>query len=450
MNTDPIAPSSPPYARAAAALAALVFAAGCPADASDVGPPRDQIFFPAGMAMSPDESVLFVVNANSELKHNRGAVSVIDLDLVDALLAGEMADECVSDASAILQCNERAAIRADAGAQIGNFATDIRLQTLTDGALRLFVTVRGDPSVTWLDYRDGDLDCADDEVIEICGEDNRLTRLRNDVELPSISDEPFGLYVDSTNGYAMVTHLTTGNVSLIDAPPDGAPPVLADAIGGLFPANPNTGVRGAVGIAGRRPGTPSDLVYAVSRSSSLVQMLYVYRGPVGHPLIAPSEFFFLSSVQPSSDARGIAFGADGSLLYALNRAPPMLHVIDTRLDDTGVPKNTLLHATEICDDAANLVVGDVGRGERAWLTCFPNGQVWVVAPTGDEPTAIIDVGRGPHSLVLAPTRQKLYVANFLEDTIAVIDLTPGAPTENEVVLRLGTPRQQGEDEGDAS
>jgi hypothetical protein len=35
------------------------------------------------------------------------------------------------------------------------------------------------------------------------------------------------------------------------------------------------------------------------------------------------------------------------------------------------------------------------------------------------------------------------VANFLEDTIAVIDLTPGAASENRLVMKIGLRR--GED-----
>jgi DNA-binding beta-propeller fold protein YncE len=49
----------------------------------------------------------------------------------------------------------------------------------------------------------------------------------------------------------------------------------------------------------------------------------------------------------------------------------------------------------------------------------------------------VTVGRGPYDVVAAPTRRLLFVSNYLEDSIAVIDLTPGAPTENQVVLRLG-------------
>ena len=37
---------------------------GCPASNEDVQPPSDQIYFPTGLAALPDESALFVANAN--------------------------------------------------------------------------------------------------------------------------------------------------------------------------------------------------------------------------------------------------------------------------------------------------------------------------------------------------------------------------------------------------
>lgn len=87
----------------------------------------------------------------------------------------------------------------------------------------------------------------------------------------------------------------------------------------------------------------------------------------------------------------------------------------------------------------------MGRGERAYVSCFPEGQVWVVDPEAKFVEAVIDAGRGPHALAIAPGRKRLYVTNYLEDTIAVVDLTPGAGTENRMILRLGHPRQE-EDE----
>ena len=427
--------------------------AGCPAEGEEIQPPPDQLYFPTGLAVAPDSSVLFVANANSELRYNSGSIAVIDLETVRSL-ADEWATgaipsaDCNVDASRsrVLECNESEVILADSTIRMGNFATALATQTLTSGALRLFVAVRGDPSVTWVDYdsNDNSLDCGGDGSYPLCDGPHRLARMRNDVELPTMTTEPFGIHVDSANGYVMVTHLTSGAVSLVDAPPDGSDPILADAIAGLFLADQQTGVRGAVGVAGRLPGSEHDLVYVTSRSEDRVQMLYVYRPDASSfPTIVPSEFFFLDEVFPSDDGRGISFSADGTRAHIVNREPPTLSVFDTTIGADGFPVNELLGVAEVCTQASNVTIADPGAGERAYVTCFPSGQVWVVNPVSMAVEAIIEVGRGPHAVAASPARQQLYVANFLEDTVAVVDIRPGSPTENLVTLRLGRTRQSG-------
>src|SRR5690606_10388908 len=145
---------------------------------------------------------------------------------------------------------------------------------------------------------------------------------------------------------------------LVNAPGDGAAPVLADRMVSLFQADANTGISGAVGVAGRQPGTEGDLVYVTSRSEDRVQMLYVFR-PVDAellPVLLPSEYFFLDSVSTSDDSRGIVFNGDGTRAFVVNRDPPTLQIIDTTVDEHGFPRNEIAGVVELCRDAANLRV----------------------------------------------------------------------------------------------
>jgi YVTN family beta-propeller protein len=236
-------------------------------------------------------------------------------------------------------------------------------------------------------------------------------------------------------------------------------------VANLFNFDPNTGARGAVGVAGRTPGVRDDRLYVTSRVDPRVQTLIAVRPPPGTPgrllpSLVPTESFFMSSgVNTSSNGRGIAFGAGppdqdgqrapGERAYILNRSPPMLHIFDTSLGEQGVPRNLFVGAVELCSQTSNLVVvprtgGDGVPSDRVYVACFGGGQVWVIDPVGRSVNAIIDVGRGPQALVASPARNRLYVTNNLEDTIAVIDITPEAPTENRVVLRLGRPRTRGD------
>lgn len=427
-----------------------VVLAGCTAPSEEVRPPADQFFFPTGLAVSPDERFLFVANANSELKWDSGTVLVIDLDAVDAVanqwVAADETSGCTVDPDRreTLECDEASFILAEAGARIGNFATDIAVQDTNNGTLRLIVPTRGDPSIAWLDFDGTRLSCNDSaQGFALCDEAHRLSYVQDDPDLALVPDEPFDAYVDSAGQYAVVTHLTSGAVTLIDSP-IGGNAMVADVMQGLFGADPLTGLRGSTGIAGR-PGA-NGIIYVGSRSEDRIQMLSVGR-PVNNapPYLIAGNYFFLNLVGDvaggSSDTRSIAFSPTGDRMYLINRRPPSLQVYDTSLGPTGFPKNQGVAASDICRQASTLAVMDTGDGERVYVTCFQDGQLYIIDPRGLTTVEdIVTVGRGPYSVVAAPNRKKVYVTNFLEDTIVVLDASPTSRYYNRVVLRIGDVR----------
>ncbi|MCE9580629.1 MAG: lactonase family protein [Deltaproteobacteria bacterium] len=440
------------------AVLSVAVLTACTASSNEVEPPEAQLFFPTGMALSPDESRLFIANANSDLHFNSGSINVIDLEKVsvtaDAWIHRTGKDApagCTQDTdfSETAFCDASQYIDAAAGVRTGSFATAIGVQDKGDGNLRLLVPVRGDPSITWIEYdkASSSLRCsADTTGFALCDDAHRLLQLRNDSSLPALPSEPYDIHVDSGNQFAIVTHLTSGTVSLVDTPANGTP-VLADAISGLFNADPDTNVVGATAVGGRTPGDPDGLVYVASRSENRIQTFGVVRQRDELPVLVPTTFFFLDGVGlnagQSRDSRGIAFGDGGDRMYAINRRPPSLQVIDTSIGADGTPRHETLRATDICRQASKLVLADAGAGDHAYVSCFGDGSVFVIDPRSDLMVQrIVTVGRGPYDVVAAPSRRLLFVSNYLENTIAVIDLTPGAPTENQVVLRLGEPKKK--------
>jgi DNA-binding beta-propeller fold protein YncE len=430
-------------------LCGFLLVAGCTASADEVRPPERELFFPTGAALSPDQRFLFVANANSELRYDSGTVSVIDLDEVDRVAnawvdTGEASGCSTITHSETLGCDEEQFILAGASVRIGNFATDIAVQDTGNGTARLIIPTRGDPSIAWVDWDSSKLVCSSGQGFALCDEAHRLQYVHNDPDLASIEDEPFDAFADSSGQFAVVTHLTTGAVTLIDSPIGGTA-TISDVAKGLFAADPLTGVRGATGIAAR-PSAGGDIIYAASRGEDRIQTMTVGR-PVNTapPYLVHGNYFFLNLVGnnagSSTDSRGIAFSASGDRMYLINRRPPSLQIFDTSLSATGYPKNIGIAATDICRQASELAVMDPGDGERAYVTCFQDGQLYIIDPRGQSMVEdIVLVGRGPYAVVASSAHKKVYVTNFLEDTIAVIDVSPTSKFHNRVVLRIGDVR----------
>jgi len=100
-----------------------------------------------------------------------------------------------------------------------------------------------------------------------------------------------------------------------------------------------------------------------------------------------------------------------------------------------------LSATDLCREAANLALVDAGDGDRAFVSCFRDGEIYVVDPRGVASVeAIVTVGRGPFGVAVSAARKLLFVSDFLEDTVAVIDIDPASPRRYQVVLRIGEVR----------
>jgi DNA-binding beta-propeller fold protein YncE len=479
---DPLGSNRHPMRTAASACVSCALGcallASCTASAEDVRPPPDQLFFPSGLAVTPPgnpAAALFVANANSELRYDSGSINVIGLEVVKTAVTEWLTHKntmgCLPDPDhrETLVCDEKPFIREGAGVRIGNFATDIAVQDFTDSPtsptkLRVFVPTRGDPSIAWADY-DGDrLSCSTEDGFAQCDDQHRLSSVLNDPNQAPVTDEPFAVFATTQaaepggtkQGFAIVTHLTTGSITLVDAPEDGTVQISDVAIG-LFAADLATGLRGSTGVAARkvpRPEDPTkfdDMIYVGSRTDRRIQTLTVGRPENGAvPYLLPASYFFLDAVGlnagNSIDTRGIQFSPSGDRLYVVNRRPPSLQIYDTTLGPGGVPNNNAVGASDICRQASSVAVMDAGSDtdpqERAYVTCFQDGVVYVVDPRGQSQVEdIITVGRGPYAIAGAKDQKLIFVSNVLEDTIAVIDVDPASATRNRVVLRIGQPRQ---------
>ena len=189
-------------------LIGMIGTASCSLNEPGVEPPNRAIYFPIGLALHPDGRYAVVVNANFNLSYRNGTLSIIDLSQlpVDGMEAG--ADRIVKEWTRT----------------IGTFGGMARFNA---NGTRLYVTVRGErkefDSITGIP---GDsLYIYDVNPDAVPGEEQFLNNMRH----ISLAADPFGMAMDADGRFLYVSHLSNGEVSIVQTEP-GVPtnPVLRD------------------------------------------------------------------------------------------------------------------------------------------------------------------------------------------------------------------------------
>lgn len=363
---------------------------------------------------------------------------------------------------------------------------------------RLWTPVRGDPSITYIHViktprtstspstvtlncggdsrnQDGPLGNCDTQRIsqrDLHG-DMRNAPTPNPDTLRPLAPEPFGISLNQCDvgltsvpecssgqtpfAHLGVTHLTTGQVSLIDANtfspssirgmPEPTERVVLDVGGPVITVQ--SGPVGAFAIAPRLSGDRNTYWYVTSRASSTIASFLVNQANN-----ISITFGFGVSAGPfgsGDDVRGVVFDEDGGRGFFLDNRPPALFVVDTRLEpSTGLPRNQVVDIVPVCLGASHLEIRsflDAGRRvTRAYVACFTAGQLMVIDADLGTVIAVTNIGQGPFDLAFnfgpgmpEPSRRRAYVSNYVDTTISVVDLEPGSLTENRVIATIGIP-----------
>ena len=415
-------------------------------------------------------------------------------------------DYCCRDLvdSNILNCNEPQFIQDDATIEIGSFGGAVELQSFARGEVsirRLFMAVRAEPSITYADVTvtsDGSTstvamrctgphgqDAPAPPPNAFCDDNWRIRRpggvTPGALVLP---EEPHVLTIDNVHHALLIGHLTLsanaqllgGGVSALDIcdPEDDypvrfaglarttfLPATLSQAVASLSPGDPflpdtevYVGARYSAAISGMVfKHTPDDPQHPGPNNSSDPEANHCDRSAARDLTLIPSEHFYSPAFLPNgADVRGILFSSDGSRAFVLHRNdvgsaanPAALAVLDRHPLPDGTPSNPPMGLLQVCNGPTAMQVRDVGSGDRIFVTCYDDGQIWVIDPVALMVTGIIDAGAGPISLVFSPRDKGIaYVASFANSHLSLIDLRPGSPTENRVLLRIGLPHGYGE------
>src|ERR1041384_4694495 len=299
-----------------------VLLSGCFGPSDGVAVPVDDIYFPVGLAFDERNEHLFVVSSDFDLQYNAGAIQSYDVKLIDADLPPNVTDACTNGertaAERLLfpgRCQPidptAAGYKADS-VKIGAFATDAVMRQSDDRSqTRLFVPVRGDSTLHWLDILPGGkMECGQGANDGSCNDAHRAGDQPTDnTRGIKLTAEPFAVDASEHGGAIVVTNQTTGVASLFvnDWGPNG--PTLQFALG--IPQ-----VRRPVGIAAlpapAASASEGDTFLLTFRDSAQVRgVRYAPDAPSAEdrPFLVDGGGVGITANSVGSDSRGIAVDA---------------------------------------------------------------------------------------------------------------------------------------------
>lgn len=461
-------------------------AGACVAGAGE-SPPADELFFPVDVAVDPTGTRLYVSNGNFNARFDGGTVVALDLLQVEEDgLACRAAQEsgtaappncqlrpgvpptlCTIDSgTGLCSLTDRSLPYIDAAAtvKIASFPKSFVLNPAGD---RLFFAVRGDESLTMVDLDasavgDGALFCEEEADTGTLGRCSGAHVLLSDRDaslvdfgtiVPGFAQKvsdvalDFGRQVPGAGevNLAYVVHLETGFVSVFRLTPDGTPIFQESVFVFTGPSHvavhPQTGI---LYIAQRDVNVGNLFV-----SGEVIQMRRASissNDPAKLTLIPVGELRPSQIASGGSDYRSLAFGQGGERLYVGLADPSSVLIFDTSLNQFGEPRNQILGRVDVDLAPEQIEVVPMPDGtELVYVSDLDNASLHVIDPTLIESGAAKDripVGLGPFGLAFADISgaRRLFVANFDEDTISVIDVDPASPTFHEVLYQVGAPR----------
>jgi hypothetical protein len=387
----------------------------------------------------------------------------------------------------VVDCDANFFVDGNSTVKVGNFAGNMVLRVPPGSDTRqLFVGVRGDPSLTEIDATPSGtgrrLNCFDptsdvsrattppacqaSHLIQFydCQGQPNCTQGTNDAKPGQqlIPTEPFGLTLDqgklaSGDDYSriLVSHLAGGQVSIIDVLKFGDERGQIPYISNAFFMEDAQHRHGAFDLAPQHPGAGASTLWYLT--SNLQPTIATFRVADVNVVVPSLTFDIRGSFAGGGDVRAVAFTPDGSRMFTTENNPPSLLVFDTQpVTPAGVPgtnANQLIDVVDVCLTPSHLQMstlrwqGPPGtppqERTRLYVVCFLSNQVMVVDPNRPGVDDTILVGRGPNDVTFGTDpltgQPRGYVTNFSENTISVLDLQPGSPTENRMVARIGIP-----------
>lgn len=544
----------------------LLGAQGCYAPGDGPEPPLDRIYFPVGVAVTPDRSQLLVANSDFDLQFNAGSFQVIDLPALRKVAVETSADpDCgglgeKSPADLHLapgRCRPINPSRPPSGSSllqqsigIGAFATDVLVREQWDdgddpttaerefvgctasmddpqgncssgecrpwletqagadmGAtytgycatrqgLRVFIPVRGDATLHYLDAVGSEYDCGQSGNGGACDDNHRRgdepdAENTRDLRMPP---EPYGVAATPDAEAIVVTHQSSGRASLfVNSWEQG--PRLEFVVDGM-PSGAVGAVNNPEPLGSRLFASAKPSFLVSFRNSATIELLRYYDDVESNeprPFLTRSGSASVAANSLGFDSRGLgvdatsreaceaeclatatdtssqAIAAQSDCLeacrddvpldvYVANRTPASL--LRGRTRDNGSELPQFFDSLVLSTGPSRVISGEVlarcnptqasddpcrRKENRLFVICFDSRKVYVVEPKTGRVESVFQTGRGPHAfatdVALSTSEQHAfgYLAHFTDSYIGVIDLDQASPTYGTFLATVGTP-----------
>lgn len=439
--------------RTLVAFAGACLLAACNFDQAGLDPPPRTFNFPIAVALSAapaggEPGYLFVANSNFDIHYNTGSLQSIDLARVHALIAsscGGGSDDCVIPLS-----NDVVVSEVGVGSHVSGLE-------LSPGGDRLYMSVRANRNLTFVDVADGELRCdaerrdpggAQEEDIPRCSDDFRsgddaIATARDLV----LNDEPIAVAtgrIEDIGGAAdsgdfVLMALRSGGVALfLDRPGgEGRRPELVHVATGFPDDLVNLSIQPGTGVA-----------WMTSSSSSALGRVGIAldEGDLARSFLFDFGDRFIGGVDQGDDVRDLVFTGTGGTAFALTRSPEALLTLDVERAGRNPGELGLGDIYEVGDGPSRLTLAEVGGRPYVLVSCFDARKIFIVDPEVRSVVAVVGGFSGPFEMVAAPhtrdgsTETFLYVTDFTTSQVRVVNLEPlttaGVPR---IVASLGEP-----------
>lgn len=369
-----------------------------------------------------------------------------------------------------------------ASVRIGAFASDMKIVKVYDAAAmntartdvsRVLLPVRGDATLTFIDAIESDggvtLNCyagaGANEKGHDCDASHRVGQVAAaNARNLTLEGEPFAIatpdYWDCatanrdtagncaleparSGGVASIVHQVSGDVSvfhdvqLYKAPPAVATPVLSYTLGGLAPgatAIASLDLKDRVDAAANPPILFVPRFLVANRSqSSLFQVSYLGDdGNLDRSVLTASALIPITTQQTGYDTRGIVVDPPGQgegrpiRVFLASRSPASIVVgqIDPDSGQLHFYENVPLPIGPSRITRSSFLDAEGIAHTRIYVASYDSAYVISYDPDARRLGGVIKAGRGPYSIAIDEGRKLAYVANFIDGTVQIIDVSP--------------------------